>query len=109
MSPMLSNVQVARIVKAQVAQSPSHSKSKLPKLPKVQVVYKYKMLNTYGSLKAKYIYGPTMAINIYDPPMDKSTFRSHYSQILEIFNIIPRNLLFLIISLLNGNHCTLVH
>ena len=66
---MLSNVQVARIVKAQGAQSPSHPKSKLPKLPKVQVVNKTKMLNTYGSLKAEYINGPTVAKNIYDPPM----------------------------------------
>ena len=96
---MLSNVQVARIVKAQVAQCPSHPKSKLPKLPKVQVENKTEMLNTYGSLKAKYLYGPSM---------DKNTFRPHYSQISEIINIVPRNLLFLIISLLNGNHCTLV-
>ena len=64
---------------------------------------------TYGSPKAKNIYGPTMAKNIYGPLMVRNNFRSHYSQIPEIIEIFPRNLLFFIISLLNVKRCTLEH
>ena len=44
-SPKLSNVQVSQILKAQVTQSSSHPKSKLPKLPRVQVTPKYSKLS----------------------------------------------------------------
>ena len=65
----MSNVQVSQIVKAQVTQSPSHPKLKLPKVQIAQIAKSPRgpqVKKTYCSPMAKNIHGPA-----------KATFISH--------------------------------
>ena len=113
--------------KSQVPKSSSYPKSKLPRLPKVQVAQVAKspscphIEKTYCSPMAKNIHGAAIANkakNFYCPTMTKIFMAHPWSEILlgpitliywKLSIFFPYNLLFLIIFILNGNHCKLEH
>ena len=57
-----------KLLKAQVTQSPSHPKLKLPNVQVAQIAK-----NINGPLMAKNIHDPPMAQTIYGPPMARNT------------------------------------